>query len=572
MKNRIVVASVFASLLLTTSNAVSLKDAVDLAIKNNPSIMAEKSNQEAYRKYVDERKGKYLPTLDLESYFKKGTKERPLSEDKDSGYNAALVMKQLIYDGGLTPSEVAEAEYQNSANRYRSFNTIENTILETVKSYTSLVESDEKLTLGTEFIKTNEKNLLTAKEKEEISGEVLEVYQVSSKLNFAIDKYIDEQDINDTNIAEFVKYVGVQPSSDTCRPLIDKSKLPSNLKEAIESAVSKNYKILEQIENIKLQREKIAQSNASFLPNLNLVLSASVDKGIELKDDRVTDKYARLNFNWNLFNGNRDKVTTEQEEIFLLEQKKILDNITNGVVSNVKSYYGKYTKYQKRIESLSKYVDANLNIVEVYKNEFEAGTRTFVDILNAESELYQSRKSLLSIEHLALDNYYNLMFELSQLSDTILTQSNQVCKNVEARTFSYTPKKQNKGFGDLDSLTDNDIFKKELSSENETSVNNTSTDVYKSFVDAPRSYFTINLATKNGMRAASRYITENNLGKNAYAFEFGPKMKSAKVLYGVYSSVRGAKFAMKKLANAVLLNKPYVDNISKHQVLYSKYN
>ena len=98
------------------------------------------------------------------------------------------------------------------------------------------------------------------------------------------------------------------------------------------------------------------------------------------------------------------------------------------------------------------------------------------------------------------------------------------------------------------------------------------TSEYKTFLEAPKSYYTINLATKNGMAAANKYISDNNLGNNAYAFAFGPTMKSAKILYGVYSSVKEAREAMKTLDSNVLATKPYIDNISKHQALYAKYN
>ena len=36
-------------------------------------------------------------------------------------------------------------------------------------------------------------------------------------------------------------------------------------------------------------------------------------------------------------------------------------------------------------------LSANANIVEVYKSEFEAGTRTFVDILDAQTVLYEAK-------------------------------------------------------------------------------------------------------------------------------------------------------------------------------------
>lgn len=589
MKQKFVLAGLCVSLLVSSTYAVSLRDSVEKAITTNPDIIAERKNQEAYRKYVDDREGLYLPTIDFEAYLEANEVDKdyddntPDTRSNEEGYNAAIIFRQYLYDGGATPSQVAEVKHQNLANKQRSFYAIENTILETVKSYTGLVQADEKLALTNDMIKTHEENLVTAKEKEEISGEVLETYQVSSKLNFVVDKYIEEQDNKETGIALYNKFVGEDPVGPTCRPVIDETKVPASLKDAIEIAVLGNHRILEQIESIKLQREKIAQYDARFLPSLNLELKASIDDDLELDENGTQeDVYGRLNLNWNLFNGNRDSIRSEQETIFLQEQKKTLDEITNDVVAEVKSLYGKFYKNQKRIEALKKYVIANVNIVEVYKSEFEAGTRTFVDILDAENELYNSGISLINMEHAALNNYYDLMFNLSKLTSTVLSSENQVCDNVAPRVLDYAPKKQEKNteleLDGLISTEDSSIISQELGLDDEVSTTASSdamkmvTSEYKTFLDAPKSYYTINIATKNGMSAASRYIKENSLGDDAYAFEFGPNMKSAKILYGVYSSVKEAKAAMKSLSSSVLENKPYIDNISKHQNLYAKYN
>lgn len=587
MKRESIFVGICLSLLASSSSAVSLRDSVETALNNNPDIIAERKNQEAYRKYVDEREGRYLPTIDLEAYLS-AEKERIDRDNvsgngtwqKDEGYNAAIIFRQYIYDGGLTPAQVAETKFQEGANKHRSLYAIENAILETVKSYTSLVQFDERLALSSDMIKTHEENLVTAKQKEEISGEVLETYQVASKLHFVTDSYIEEQDLKDTAIANYVKYVGIEPDSAICRPIINENKIPQSLKEAIEIAVLKNHRILEQIQVIKRQREKIAQMDATFLPNLNLELKASFDEDLENSDAKTEDQYARLNLNWNLFNGNRDNIRSEQEEVFLQEHKKTLEEITNDVVAQVKSTYGKYFKNKQRIEALKKYVNANVNIVEVYKNEFEAGTRTFVDILDAESELYSSSKGLINMEHAALNNYYDLMFNLSMLSDAILASSNQNCSNVKPRQIDYIPeikvKNTSNELAGLISDTQSDLLNSELGLVDTSSIvdnkNTMGASDMKSFLDAPKSYFTINVATKRGLSNANKYIEENNLGNSAYAFSFGPKMKSAKVLYGVFSSVKEAKKVLKTFTPGVLASKPYIDNIRKHQALYSKYN
>ncbi len=590
--------SIGLTVFSVSSFANSLRDTVELTLNNNPDIIAERKNQEAYRMYVDDREGLYLPTIDFESYLETAKIDKDFDDTtpdvntSEDGYNAAIIFRQYLYDGGETPSQVSEMKHQNFANKFRSLYAIENTILDSVRVYNDLVKFDERIVLSQSMLQVHEDNLITAKEKEEISGEVLETYQVSSKLHFVTDSYIEEQDLKDTGIANYVKFVGSEPKGNVCRPTIDESKVPETLKEAIEIGILRNYKIQEEIERIKQQREKIAQYDSKFLPNLNLELKASIDDDLELNENGTQkDAYARLNLNWNLYNGNRDSIRSEQEMIFLQERKKTLENITNEVVADVKSTYNKYFKYKKRVEALTKYVEANVNIVEAYRNEFEAGTRTFVDILDAESELYNSSKSLINMEYAALNNYYDLMFNLSMLTDTILSNPNQDCANIKPRVIDYSPKKQDKEtesqLNGLISTSDSKLIRKELGLDTTAVVDSMDKDIakkassdamkmatseYKSFLEAPKNFFTINIATKNGMVDASNFIKENNLGDNAYAFEFGPSMKSAKVLYGVYSSVKEAKEALKLLSPSILSGKPYVDNISKHQALYAKYN
>lgn len=199
MKRNFVLTSVCVSLFSTSMFGVSLRDSVETALNNNPNIIAEKKNQEAFRKYIDDREGLYLPTLDIQAYVQSGEVKEDTDDNTTSGewgtvdgYNAAVIFRQYLYDGGQTPSQVTEVKHQYLSNKFRSLYAIENTVLETVKNYTALVQYDERLALSESMLKVHEENLLTAKQKEEISGEVLETFQVSSKLHFVTDKYIEE--------------------------------------------------------------------------------------------------------------------------------------------------------------------------------------------------------------------------------------------------------------------------------------------------------------------------------------------------------------------------------------------
>jgi adhesin transport system outer membrane protein len=601
------------SVLASTSlHAISLKDSVEKVLVTNPEVIAEKNNQKAFRKYIDERKGDYYPRIDIDGTLEKSNTEKEYDSDanargledgsdQEDGYNFGIALNQMLYDGDLTPSRVREAKHNELANKYRTQMNIENVVLETINAYTGLLQYTELLSLTKGMIVTNEENLEIAKEKESISGEVLETYQVDSKLNFVKEKYLEEKDLKSSRVSTFKRYIGIESKADECRPNIDLNKIPTSLQKAVELAVLRNNEVLEQIERIKAQREKIAQADAAFLPNLNLELKALTDNDLSLNEEGKEDQvFGRINLAWNLYNGGGDYAVSKQEELFLAEQKDRLDALTNKIVESAKVNYQRFMKNQDRIEVLKKYVSANENIVDVYKNEFEAGTRTFVDILNAQTELYEAKKSLVNREYDLYSNYYEMLNNYSMLSQSILASEAQSCSDNVNPTNTIAVEKTDEVAQMLEEETSTTEVKEEVSDElnvllgddvaetvmeDKLVVNPTETvpaviipaDAqyveYSSFLDASGKSYTVNITTTKGLAKANEFVAAKGLDSaQAYTYEFGPGMKSAKVIYGIFDSVKEAKEAISNFPKDVKAGKPYIDNISKHQKLYKKYH
>lgn len=581
--------SVLASSFL---HASSLKESVEKVLSTNPEVISQKSNQEAFKKYIDEREANYLPRIDIDGRIEKSNSDKKYDRqtppsvvngsEQEDGYNFGIALNQMLYDGDLTPSQVREAKHNDLANKFRTENIIENVVYETVFAYLGLVQYDETLALTADMISTNEDNLQIAKEKESISGEVLETYEVDSKLSFVKEKYLEEKDLKSSRISTFKRYVGIEPSGNECRPKMDLSKIPDNLQQLIELAVLRNNEIQEQIERIKAQREKIAQADSKFLPNLNLELKALTDNDLSLNENGIENQvFGRINLAWNLYNGGGDHAVSQQEALFLKEQKERLDAITNKVVESMKVNYQRFLKNQERIDVLKNYVVANENIVEVYKSEFESGTRTFVDILDAQTVLYEAKKSLVNREFELYRNYYDMLLSLSMLSDTVLDPKNDICSDSKALASVVSEQKEyqkSENTEELKALLGDEPtpVKKELENElitQDRELISIPKSEYKSFLEAPEGYYTINITTTEGLDSAKRFVNENSLNLNdSYVYPFGPDMKSAKVIYGTFQSVKEASLALENLPSSVKANKPYIDNISKHQKLYSKYN
>ncbi len=617
-------------LMVVSLQATSLRDSIEDTLNNNPSVIASYINRDAYLKYVEQERGDYLPTLDLDAFAEKSkTHNQPDEEpptrgwsDKD-GWNVTLKFAYVLYDGGLTPAQVGEYQHRYNANKFKSIYDVEGTIFDTITTYLDLVEAQELLALAQDNIQVHEKYLDVAKEKEEISGEVLETYQVNSKYHSVLDRYLEQERDQYSAKSLYKKLSGKKLNGEICRPVIDDSYIPKSAKEAVEIGLRRSFKVNEQIETIKEQREKIAEERAGFLPTIKFEIQGQWDDDLELPENGREDIYrGRVYLNWNLFNGGKTIAATEKEKLFLKEEQKKLDDITAEVVDEINVAYYAYFNAKKRVDNLIKYVDDNYNILMVYKKQLADGTRTFIDILNAESELYRSDIDKINQDRDLMEAYYDLLNKMSMLSDVILRQPKQVCPKYvfTARKRDFVDANSDTSVSDdlkelfldenpietiqgidvdnrLDKIYNQGVEKSVdsqletkpvLKNEQNTDVTTgdatvlepTTTKVQKN-IEAPQNVplqsttnaskkYVLNITTLNSTEEVQKFIAKHGLEDKASHYKFSTNGEKIKVIYGGFETFQEAKDALflipKEIQNTV-----YIDNMQKHIDLKEKY-
>ncbi|MCD4758087.1 MAG: TolC family protein [Arcobacteraceae bacterium] len=590
---------ILLSVICTTSiYATSLRNSVEDTLNSNPSIIAEHLNRDAYELYIHQEEADYLPTLNLDAYLEKSkTYDDPDTPPpaqgwtKKNGWNAVLKLEHVLYDGGLTPSQAQEFRYRYNSNKYRSLYSVENIILDTVNAYLDLTSRQELVALSQHNIKLHENYLTIAKEKEEISGEVLETHQVNSKYHSVLDRYLEQENEQKQALSLYKKLVGKDLKGNICRPNVNESFLPPSLEEAIKVGVRRSYKVQEQIEKTKEQKEKIIQEKAGFKPTIKVQLQTLLDNDIELAENGREDIYsARLYLSWNLFEGGKTYYMTQKEKLFLQEEQKKLDAVTNEVIDEIKESYNTFYNLQKRIENMKLYVEDNFNIVKVYKKQLADGTRTFIDILNAEAELYRSNIDKIQQDFDYISAYYNLLFNMSILSDVILMQEKQTCdkyafvpRDTEPKVdptdtglsedllnmFDETPTSQDetpieekspiKEEMDVDSMIEN-IYNNEKSDEKPKS--NVETLSLGSD-DSNKYKYTIKIAIFKAEKDLKEFVKNHKLMDNYNFHKVGKNNNILQLTYGNYVSVADAKEAIKAINRKALVYGAYIDNINK---------
>lgn len=417
--------------LFGTSNATSLKDVVSHTLKSNQDIHSKSLNNNAFRNYVDEQKSGYYPKVDLTASLEKIKEEEKSStlntDETRTGNNVQLDLEQLLYDGNLTSSRVAESEFRYSSNKYKNSNDIENIILDGVNAYLNMVKFQERIKVSENNIKVHDGYLTIAKQTEEINGTILDKVQTKAKIHNAKNKLFDE--INNYNMSRssFDKNVGLKILGEICRPNIDESLIPSSLQKLKAITLTSNYKIKEQIEKIKEQKEKLSQTDSSFLPTLKFKLQAIHDNDL-ITDETKTKRYSgKIELRYNIFNGFADDKASQRERLFLKESKAKLDVVTKDIVDQLTVAFNTYQTSKKQIVELKQFIEENKQIIKIYNDQFDSGTRSFIDVLNVEADLYNSKVSLINTEFNMYQAYYQILQLKSSLQNSISTSKRQVC-------------------------------------------------------------------------------------------------------------------------------------------------
>lgn len=473
--------SIPAILLLSASylQGNTIKEVVEHTMSTNPKISASLKNNDAYKLYIDEAKGGFYPKVDLTAYV--GTKKTKTDPNignnttaNTDGVNAQLDLEQLIYDGGLTSGQVDEAEFRYSSNKYLNDTIIDDIIYDSVEDYLNLVKYKNKVAITKESLVIYDDYYTIAKDTEEISGEALHKAQVNAKVHFAKNSLYDNMNNNLQAVSSFKKNVGMEPDGKSCRPNIDGSKMPSTLKQLIDNVVVSNSSILEQVENIKEQRAILNQRDANFYPTIKFKAQGIYDDDLLTQDESTEIYSARIELTYNLFNGNKDKKSSLREKRFLEEAQTTLDSVTKDVIDSTTTAYNTYMFSKKREVELYAYIKDNQDVLSFYKDQFESGTRTFIDVLNIERDLVNAKQDLVDVQFDIDTAYFQVFNNLSTLKESILNSNNYTCTENKVEKMQAKPMMKKETVSeDVEALLDDGAAVKENMLDTSATTGNT---------------------------------------------------------------------------------------------------
>lgn len=414
MQRTIIVSALAALALLHTATAgaqaarpggrepqnSTLKEATQAAVLKNPEVLAR---WHAFREAGEEigvARGGFLPKIDVSAgsgHFK--TVQKQVGIDASyHGNESTFTLRQMLFDGFATSSEVKRLGKARLVRYYELLDASENVALEAARAYLDVIRYRQQVSLSEDnYLQHQAAHEQLKRRAASGVGKRVDVDQAASRLALAdvnlTTAYANLHDVS----ARYLRVVGENPPKDISAPERLTQAFPDNVDAALAAALKQNPALRASIENIEASQYDLEGRRAAFMPRLDLV--ARRDDYSNYQDGRSRDdSRLELRLNYNLFNGGSDAARSRQSR----ERKNISLDQREKACRDVRQTLAIAFNDTLRLNDQLAFLALQVGLVEktraAYRDQFNIGQRTLLDLLNTQNEYFDARRAQVNAD------------------------------------------------------------------------------------------------------------------------------------------------------------------------------
>ncbi|QBF83496.1 channel protein TolC [Shewanella maritima] len=437
------IALAASMLVLPTAYGQSLEQAVAHTLDTHPDLRIAFNRFKVREEQVNQAWAGYLPTIDLTAGYGWEQTDSPSTRRKKNQGDvnedgvieltpgeAGFSIKQMLFDGFLTSSEVDRYSYEASAEQWALFAAAEDMALDVAKVYVDYIRAEQVLTLAQRNLESHKEIYDQIKQRTDSGlGSIADLSQISGRLARANANVISaKNNLNDAR-AQYMRITELEPQ-DLIVPVPDIDMLPQDLGSSITWA-TKNHPVLKSAENdiyaAKYERES-AISN--YYPNVTLELNGNWnnDSGGEDGYSAISSQNVNgydnnligmVRMRYNLYSGGKDLHREKEAAYKINEAKEIRERANRQVLEGVHLAWNAYELLEPQKDYIRDHVIAAKQTQVAYAQQFNLGQRTLLDLLDTENELFEARKDYLRAEYDEILAQYRVLNATGKLLDSM---------------------------------------------------------------------------------------------------------------------------------------------------------
>jgi len=434
------------STLIVPASAYSqtLEQAVAHTLDTNPEIRIAFNRFKAREEQVNQAIAGYMPTIDISGGYgyeqtdSPSTRRKPNVGKVDSDGvvelergEAGFSIKQMLFDGFYTSSEVDRYSFEASAEQWALFAAAEDMALDVAKVYVNYIRSEQVLTLAEKNIASHKEIYDQIKQRTDSGlGSVADLSQITGRLARANANLISAKNNFFDAKAQFIRVVEQQPAS-LIVPVPDDEMLPEDLSTSVIIA-QENHPILKSAaSDIEAAKNEKSSAQSNYYPKFTLDLEGNWNNNLDGEEGISSspfspdvggysnDLVAMVRVKYNLFAGGKDLAREKEAAYKIGEAKEIRQRAHRQVVEGVNLAWNAYELLEPQKMYIREHVIAAKDTQVAYSQQFNLGQRTLLDLLDTENELFEARKDYLEAEYDSILSEYRILNATGRLLESL---------------------------------------------------------------------------------------------------------------------------------------------------------
>jgi outer membrane protein len=420
------------------AGAQTLREALSQAYNNNPTLLAARAQLRATDEGVPQALAGWRPTVTLAgSYGAADTRTRsqqqalrpdgslffrdpqpPLStttRQERAPANATATLSQPLFRGGRTVSQTRQAENLVLAQRARLLATEQQVLGDAIQAYINVIQNTELLRLNINNEQVLGRQLQATNERFRV-GEITrtDVAQAESRLAGARSQRTQAEGNLQVARATFQRTIGEAPTRLTNpQPL----QMPiRSASEAQQLAVANNPAVVAALFQAAATRDNVDVQLSTLLPQLSVNAQAFRQDNQALPHSRVTGGQATINLSVPLYQGGAEHSLVRQSRQQAQQAIAQVDEARRQAAQQAASSWETLRSNRATTESARAQIRAAEIALDGVQREAIVGSRTTLDVLNAEQELLNARTTLVNALSTVVTGSYAVASSIGRLT------------------------------------------------------------------------------------------------------------------------------------------------------------
>ena len=402
MTRNLAIASLVAAFAATTANADTLREALVSTYQANPTLTAQRESLKATDAGVAIARSGSRPTITGTVGL---TRDLTRSGRFDTGLSkgpflvGGVDLNMPLFQGGTVRNDIKAAKSRVEAGR-ANLRAVEGDIFtEAVAAYMDVIRARATTELNSNNVRVLETNLQATQDRFEI-GDVTrtDVAQSEARLSLARSRLIAAQGAQVTAEENYRRVIGRDPGQ--LQPPPPLPPLPATADQAVQIALVNNPDLIASTKQAEAAGYDVSAVRGTRLPTISAIASgdyARTTSGETGGIDRSgTATSIGVQSRIPLYQGGLPGARIRQAQA--LEGQALESRIASErlVVASTRSAFADYQAAIQGIRANEVAVKANELALEGVRAENSVGTRTILDVLDAEQELLNSQVLLVT--------------------------------------------------------------------------------------------------------------------------------------------------------------------------------